>query len=184
MYPFLRMTRVIWAEARKTRIEPFDTHVLPLTCLPWDTDMFVEMNNGRVLTLFDLGRFGLAARTGLWQVLKDRNWGLVVAGASVRYRARIRPFQRFEVHTRMIGWDSRFIYIEQAMWRGETCCHHALMRTGVTTKGRLTEPAQVAGALGLDRTSPALPDWAQAWVEADATRPWPPDVRGELHVNH
>jgi acyl-CoA thioesterase FadM len=184
MYPFLRMAKVIRAERRKPRIGPFETHVLRLTCLPWDTDMFIEMNNGRVLTLFDLGRFGLAARTGLWQVLRERKWGLVVAGASVRYRARIRPFRRFEVHTRLIGWDGRFLYIEQAMWRGGTCCHHALMRTGVTTGGRLTDPGLVAEAMGLDAASPALPDWARAWTEADATRPWPPDIRGELHVNH
>ncbi len=176
MYPFLRMTRVLIAEGRKPRIHPLDTHVLPLRCLPWDTDMFMEMNNGRVLTLFDLGRFGLAARSGLWQVLKERNWGLVVAGASIRYRARIRPFRRFEIRTRLIGWDARFIYIEQAMWRGGTFCHHGLMRTGVTVKGRLTDPAGVADALGLPRASPALPDWARAWTEAEAERPWPPDI--------
>ncbi|WP_347403025.1 acyl-CoA thioesterase [Roseicyclus salinarum] len=170
------MTRVLLGEGRKPRIGPFETHRLPLTCLPWDTDIFLEMNNGRVLTLFDLGRFGLAARTGLWQVLKDRGWGLVVAGASVRYRARIRPFQRFEIRTRMIGWDARFIYIEQAMWRGGTCCHHALMRTGVTTKGRLTDTGLVAEALGVDRASPPLPDWATEWTGADATRPWPPAI--------
>ncbi|MGP1356326.1 acyl-CoA thioesterase [Roseicyclus sp.] len=174
MYPFVRTARIAAAETRKPPQGVLETHVLPLTCLPWDADMFWEMNNGRVLTIYDLGRTGLAVRTGLWRVLKEQRWGLVVAGASVRYRARIRPFQRFEVRTRVLGWDQRFFYIEQAMWRGDTACNHALMRTGVTTKGRLTDTARVAEALGVDAASPPLPDWALAWTGADRERPWPP----------
>jgi acyl-CoA thioesterase FadM len=174
MYPFVRTASIVASESRKPALGVLDTHVLRLTCLPWDADMYWEMNNGRVLTIYDLGRTGLAVRTGLWRVLKEQGWGLVVAGASVRYRARIRPFQRFEVRTRIIGSDKRFIYVEQAMWRGDTACNHALMRTGVTTAGRLTDTARVAEALGVRDASPALPDWAKAWTEADAERPWPP----------
>lgn len=174
MYPYLRLSAIMVSERRKPRIGVFDTHVLPLRCLPSDLDGFLEMNNGRVLTLYDLGRFALSMRMGLWQVLKRERWGLVVAGSSVRYRARITGLQRVELRTRLLGWDTRFFYIEQAMWRGETCCNHALLRTGVTERGRLAPTDRVAAALGHDGTSPALPGWVAAWVEADATRPWPP----------
>lgn len=174
MYPFLRLVALTAAERRKPRQDPFDTHRLSLTCLPWDIDGFMEMNNGRILTLYDLGRFGLSIRTGLWDVLRDNKWGLVVAGSSVRYRARIRPLQRFELRTRLLGWDDKFFYIEQAMLRGETTCNHALLRTGVTEKGRLTDPLRVARAMGADPVSPPLPDWVLAWAEADRSRPWPP----------
>ena len=60
-------------------------------CRPWDLDMFMEMNNGRVLTLYDLGRFDLSIRSGLWDTLRAQRWGLAVAGSSVRYRKRVRP---------------------------------------------------------------------------------------------
>ena len=59
---------------------------------PWDMDFFFELNNGRQLTLYDLGRFDLAVRTGLSKTLKEKKWGLVVAGSTVRYRKRIRMF--------------------------------------------------------------------------------------------
>jgi hypothetical protein len=94
----------------------------------------------------------------------------------VRYRARILPFQRVELRTRLLGWDDRFVYLEQAMWRGETCCNNALLRTGVTSKGRLVPTKEIAMALGVEGGSPALPDWVMAWAEADRTRVWPPDV--------
>jgi acyl-CoA thioesterase FadM len=110
-----------------------------MLCLPLDADMFWEMNNGRILTFYDLGRFGLAQRIGLMRTLRDRGWGLVVAGSSVRYRARIRPFQRFELRTRLLGWDARFFYSNRRCGGADTACNHALLRTGVTEKGRLVK---------------------------------------------
>jgi len=174
MYPFLRLVTVTLSQRRKPPIGLFDTHVLPLTCLPNDLDGFFEMNNGRVLTLYDLGRFALSIRVGLWDVLRRERWGLVVAGSSVRYRARITGLQRFELRTRFLGWDTRFFYIEQGMWRGDTCCNHAVLRTGVTQKGRLAPVDAVARAMDHPDPSPPLPDWVTGWAEADAHRPWPP----------
>ena len=174
MYPFLRLAAVTLSERRKPALGLFATHRLSLRCLPVDLDGFLEMNNGRILTLYDIGRFGLSIRVGLWDVLKREGWGLVVAGSTVRYRARITGLQRFELRTRLLGWDARFFYIEQGMWRGETCCNHALLRTGVTQRGRLTPVADVARAMGVSGTSPDLPGWALAWAEADGHRPWPP----------
>lgn len=152
----------------------YDTHVMEMRCLPVDIDGFLEMNNGRILTLFDLGRFALSIRMGLFDVLKQQRWGLVVAGSTVRYRARITTFQKFEMRTRFLGWDQRFVYLEQAMWRGDTCCNHALLRMGVTANGRLAPVEDVARALGVEGKSRALPDWVQAWAAADGTRTWPP----------
>jgi len=174
MYPFFRLALIAAKERRKPAVDLFDTHELPLRCLPWDLDGFLEMNNGRVLTLYDLGRFAMSIRTGFADMLKRERWGLVVAGSSVRYRARVTGFQRVTLKTRVLGWDHRFFYIEQGMWRGETCCNHALLRTGVTEKGRLAPVEAVAKAMSVDPASPPLPEWAQAWAEADLERPWPP----------
>lgn len=174
MYPYLRLASVMMTERAKPRLALFDTHAMAMRCLPNDLDGFFEMNNGRILTLYDLGRFALSVRIGLWDVLRREGWGLVVAGASVRYRARITGLQRFGLQTRLLGWDEKFFYIEQAMWRGETCCNHALLRTGITKSGRLAPVVDVARAMGHAGQSPALPDWVAGWVGGDQARPWPP----------
>lgn len=175
MYPFLRLGSIMLRENRLPSMGIYDTHKMSMTCLPVDIDGFMEMNNGRILTLFDLGRFALSIRIGLVDVLKEQKWGLVVAGSTVRYRSRITPLQKFEMRTRFLGWDERFFYLEQAMWRGDTCCNHALLRTGVTAKGRLAPVDDVAKALGIEGESRPLPAWATAWAEADKTRVWPPE---------
>lgn len=176
MYPYLRFGALVVRERRLPPMDLYAAHKMQMTCLPVDIDGFLEMNNGRILTLFDLGRFALSIRTGLFDVLRAQSWGLVVAGSTVRYRSRITTFQTFEMRTRFLGWDERFLYLEQAMWRGDTCCNHALLRTGVTNRGRLVPVADVAGALGVEGDSPSLPVWVRNWAEADGTRPWPPEI--------
>lgn len=40
--------------------------------MPRNIEVFMEMNNGRVLTLYGFGQFDHAIRTGLAKVLKDQ----------------------------------------------------------------------------------------------------------------
>ena len=177
MYPFLRFH----AENRRTRRQPplgiFDTHVSHHRCLPWDLDPWVELNNGRTLTLYDLGRMGLAQRTGMVDQLKAHRWGIAVAGVSVRYRRRVRNFDRVTMLSRMMGWDDRFLYLEQSLWKGAECANQMLMRWAVTCESGIVPGPQVAAAMGHDGPSPALPGWVQAWIDAEASRPWPPEIR-------
>lgn len=174
MYPWFRMFKELW-KFRNSPLPPMGTHVSHHICWPWDIDPFLELNNGRTLTLYDLGRIPLAVRTGLRDLAKARGWGLTVAGVSVRYRRRVRTFQRVEMQTRLIGWDSRFLYMDQTMWRGGDCTSQLLLRSAVTQGARgIVDPAEMAVAMGLPAQSPELPGWVQAWIAADAERPWPP----------
>ncbi len=135
MYPFLRLAWQLWLRRNTPEMGLCDLHVSHHLCLPWDLDGFLELNNGRTLTLYDLGRFTAGKRMGLVPAACAANrWGLAVAGVSVRYRRRVTAFQRIEMHTRCVGWDDRFIYIVQAMWVGGTCTSQALLRTAVASK--------------------------------------------------
>jgi acyl-CoA thioesterase FadM len=174
MYPFLRMFKEMARASRMPPLGLFDTHVSHQLCWPWDLDPWVELNNGRTLTLFDLGRLPLGARTGIHRILKAKRWGMTVAGSSVRYRRRVTMFSRLTTYSRCLGWDARFLYMEQSMWKGEECTSHVLIRSAIVGKAGIVPPAEMAKAAGVAETSPALPDWVNAWIAADATRPWPP----------
>lgn len=177
MYPFLRLARNSYLARRAPRIGLFDTLVTAHVCLPWDLDLWLELNNGRTLTIYDLGRIPLAVRTGLIDVLKRERWGLTVAGSVVRYRRRVRMFDRIEMHSRLLGWDDRFIYIDQSMWaKNGDCASQAVYRTALTDAKGIVPTARSAPALGAPDTSPALPDWVQQWIASEDARPWPPQT--------
>ncbi len=175
MYPFVRMLKELAIFRSSPPLALTDTHVSHHICWPWDIDMWLELNNGRSLTIYDLGRIPLAQRTGLIGVLRRGRWSFAMAGVSVRWRQRVRPFERIEMHSRCVGWDDRFIYLEQTMWKRDgSCASQALYRAAVTGRDGIVAPVKVIEALGARQTSPDLPRWVAAWIDADAARPWPP----------
>ncbi len=176
MYPFFRFAKEMLKYRNAPPLGICDTHVSHHRCWPWDLDPWIELNNGRTLTLYDLGRIPMAARTGLITVLRQNRWGITVAGNTTRYRRRIRAFERFELRSRCVGWDARFIYTEQAMWKGQDCANHILIRSAITSAEGIVPPAQVLRAMGLPAQSPDLPGWVQAWIRAETERQWPPSL--------
>lgn len=180
MYPFLRLVKEMVLARRHSPLPPDGTHVSQHICWPVDLDIFAEMNNGRILSVYDLGRIPLAWRVGLVRVLKENRWGLTMAGASVRYRRRLRLFDRFEIHSRCIGRDERFMYLEQSMWKGGEATSNILYRSAVTSRDGIVPTQKVAEALGVPDWNPALPDWVENWIEAEATRRWPPHNDSEI----
>ena len=185
MFPIVRLIKDLLVARRMPPLDLTETHVSRHICWPWDLDIWMELNNGRTLTLYDLGRTMLTLRSGLAGVLKREGWAVAVAGTSIRYRRRIKAFERFEMKSRAIGWDDRFIYVEQGMWKANgDCANHALLRTVVTDKNGIVAPARVFKAWGLDIDSPPLPDWVLAWCAAEDKRPWPPMSDTEADPDH
>lgn len=175
MFPFIRLAKDVFLASRQPDIGLTDVHVSHHMVWPWDLDGFLELNNGRALTLYDLGRLGMGARVGLIKVLKARKWGLTMAGSSVRYRRRMHAFERFETRSRAVCWDDKFVYIEQSMWKTNgDCASHVLYRSAVTDRNGIVAPAKVLEAMGQTAVSPDTPEWIATWINAEALRPWPP----------
>ena len=175
MYPVIRMFWQLFKHRSSDPLPLTGTHVSTHYCMPWDIDLWMELNNGRTLTLYDLGRIPLARRTGLVALLGKNRWGLTMAGVSVRYRRRIRAFEKIEMRSRAVCWDDKFVYLEQSMWKmnGE-CANHALYRSAITGKEGIIPPVEAIKQMGKPIDTPAMPKWIAAWIAADMQRPWPP----------
>ena len=177
MYPLIRFAGQILKYRNAPRLGPFDTHVSHHRIWPIDIDPWGELNNGRTLTLYDLGRIPMAQRTGVVKVMRQNGWGFTVAASSTRYRRRVKVWERIEMRSRMLGWDDKFFYMDQSMWRADgECTSQVLIRSAVVGRGRagLVPPHRMGEALGLSE-SPPLPDWVRNFVAAEDTRTWPPE---------
>ena len=73
------MAKEFWVNRRAPTLTVGEFHVSHHRCWPWDLDLWLELNNGRALTLYDLGRLVLAKRTGLLSLLKEKGWSMPMA---------------------------------------------------------------------------------------------------------
>lgn len=108
--------RLIWlfvSAPRRKRIELTDASELMLRVLPTDLDINMHLTNARYLSMMDLGRTELIIQTGMLRKLLSRRWLPVVAVANLRFIKQIDPLQRYKLLTRVIGWDEKWLYIEQ-----------------------------------------------------------------------
>ncbi|WP_180899293.1 thioesterase family protein [Martelella soudanensis] len=79
---------------------------------PQDLDINLHVNNGRYLTLMDLGRLDFVFRSGLGSAgLKGRRRP-VLTGLSARYKSSLGLFQKYRMETELIGWTERSIFME------------------------------------------------------------------------
>ena len=178
MYPYLRYTKAIIdavvANKKGKSLNFTQVSEVTIRCSLTDIDPMIEMNNGRVLTVYDIGRTDFIIRTGLGKQLLKHRWGMVVAGSTIQYRKRIRLFDKVTIKTQLVGIDERWLYLEHSMWVKGKPCSSVLLRTGVTEGGKVIETARVLEALGQAEWSKPTEPWIQAWIEGDKEHRWPP----------
>jgi len=132
---------------------------------PTDCDINLHMNNGRYLTFMDLGRIHFISQVGLGRTLLRRRWSPVLSAAEINYIRPLRPFQSFELVTRLLTWDEKYFYIEQRFLAGDRLIAVGMVK-GLFLQGRerVTSRA-ILDALGLPDRPPAFPDVVRHWNE-------------------
>lgn len=176
MYPVIRYVKTMLQSRKRPKLSYKDQSSITFRCHPWDIDMFNEMNNGRVLTLYDLGRMDLAVRSNIMPVVMKNRWAFVVAGSAVRYRKRIKMFDKITMHTQCVGADEKWLYLEQSMWVKGMPCSSVLIRAGISSKEGLVLPTELIRALGEEVEDRTLPLWVREWIDSEQHRPWPPTL--------
>jgi acyl-CoA thioesterase FadM len=133
--------------------------------MPNDCDINLHMNNGRYLSFMDLGRLHLVAQVGLLRVVIKNRWKPVLAAAEINFIRSLAPFEKFDMVTRVVTWDDKYVYMEQRFETREALCAHAFVKgLFLATEGRISNPA-VLRMLGYDGTAPPMPDELRIWAE-------------------
>ncbi|RZC33311.1 THEM6, partial [Asbolus verrucosus] len=71
------------------------------------------MNNARYVREMDFARMHFYKRTGLYEMLFNKDGTSLQAAAHIRYRRPIVVLTPYKVTTRIMYWDKRNIYFEQ-----------------------------------------------------------------------
>lgn len=176
MYPIVRVAYHTLKHRNAPDLAPGEPHISQHRCWPVDLDLWWELNNGRTLTLYDLGRIQLARRMGLIKALRAKGWGMTMAGVTARYRRRVTMFDRFEMRSRAIGYDERFLLLQQSMWKDGEALSSVVYRVAVVGENGIVPIPEVLEAMGIEDWTPELPAWVKSWGGAENQRVWPPET--------
>lgn len=149
---------------------------LKLFVMPNDLDFNMHMNNGRYLTIMDLGRLDLILRTGLFKIMVQQKSVPILASAHIRYRLSLDPLQKYTLQTQIVGWDEKWFYIEQRFLMGSGPKQGEVAAIGLVkgcffnSSAQTTIPsAEVLSNIHYHHPSPYLPPHITDWQKAEET---------------
>ncbi|MGC5583758.1 acyl-CoA thioesterase [Ornithinimicrobium sp. W1679] len=145
-----------------------DPSVTTMRVRPADLDIYLHVNNGTYLQMMDVARTHYIADLGGFPLLREKGWYPVVAAQTVSYRRSLTLGQRFEITTRVVGWDERVIYLEQVFTRDGQHVARGLVAGRFLTRGsgqRVPAP-QVVALLGQAVERPDLPADVAGWARS------------------
>jgi acyl-CoA thioesterase FadM len=152
---------------RPTRRGILEESVIRFRVWPNDLDTNLHMNNGRYLTLMDLGRLDLLLRNGAVPIVLKNKWYPVLAGTQLRFRRPLNLFQKFEIRTRIVTWDSKWVYLEQRILRnGDPALQAYLKGVFVGPKGSVPI-TELLALMGVTDPPPSMPAGIAAWLESE-----------------
>lgn len=136
---------------------------------PTDLDILNHMNNGKYLSILDLGRFDLMQRNGIWELLKKEGWYPVVVAQTISYRKSLEPWMRFWTESKVLGFDDQAVYLEQRFVRPNKqrrpeVYARAYVRARILRRGGGVVPvADMIAKSGADLDTLVLPDEVLEW---------------------
>ncbi len=138
--------------------------MVPFTVSPFDLDAYLHMNNGRYLTLMDLGRLDLFMRDGLLRLSLKNKWQPIVAAVQVKYSKVLPPFASFRLYTRVLCWEDDTLFVEAECKRKGATVTRAIVKMVVLGPGRRKVPIHdVVSAIGYHGDAPYVPQEVRMW---------------------
>ena len=159
---WLRLLRVVIFRDRR-RVGLLESTRVRLRVWPNDLDFNRHVNNGRYLSLADLGRIDWFLRTGLLQLALRRRALPVIGDAIAKFRRDLRVFQAFEIHSRILGWDERWGFLEHRFIRNGRVLGVVAVRGMFRGADGPVAPREFMSSLGAPAQSPPLPEWLRSW---------------------
>ncbi|PWC52360.1 thioesterase family protein [Azospirillum sp. TSO22-1] len=158
-----RLVLVIVASLLRKRLAPMEESRVAFRVWPSDLDLNMHMTNARYFSVMDLGRLDLVVRSGMAGTMLRNRWRPVLGASTMRFRRPLKPFQRYEVVSRVLCWDDRWFYMEQRAETPQGTAAVAVMQGAFVGKGGIVAPAAMLREAGMPHESPPMPDFVASW---------------------
>ena len=163
--------RLIWIVLRsffKPRINFSDKIVLTLRILPNDLDVNRHLNNGRYLTILDLGSIDLFLRSGVFVRAIRYGFRPMIGGLIVTFRKGLSIFERYKLTMQLKAWDDHWNYFQFEFRKIDGQLSAAGYFKGALVSKNGFVPNNIADDIfGYMRDSCKLPVAVENWIKAE-----------------
>jgi acyl-CoA thioesterase FadM len=161
MFPWLRLFGVGLSLIGKSKVDLLATTRVRLRVWPNDLDYNLHVNNGRYLALAQISGAHWFVRTGSLGIARQHKAFPVIGDAFAKFRHDLKVFQTFEIHTRVIGWDSKWVFFEHRFVRKDRVIGVVAGHAVLKAQSGPIDLQIVSAELGHSAPSPELPEWAK-----------------------
>ncbi|SEI19597.1 thioesterase family protein [Pseudomonas asplenii] len=159
---FLMILRRPWRKPAKA----LETTIIRLRVWPLDLDFNRHVTNGRYFTLADVGRMDFVLRSGAYRVALRKKALPIVGDTWGKFRRELKLFESFEIHTKMLGWDDKWSFMEHRFVSKGRVIGVVIMRGLFRSAKGTVPPSEFVQALGLSEQSPEMPNWLTSWSDS------------------
>lgn len=159
---FWMLFRLLFKREEKGLTEPFRR---PFRVWPSDCDFNLHLTNGRYFSLLDVARVEHLARMKLLVPLLMRGWLPVLNATEITFIRPLPPFGQFDIMTRIVSWDEKYLYLEQCFETPGTLHAVSLARAVFLHRGEILPPSEVAALAGYSGEAPPVPIIIRTWLD-------------------
>lgn len=135
-----------------------------------DIDFNMHINNARYMVFMERARWDHPVQTGTWDLMFKEKLNFIVAGIEMGYIREIRLGKKFEVESRYLGWDEKYLYLEQRFIADGKIHAYGMVKAVFLQKGKMATPENVAKILGITHAPDALPEHMELWKRLSSAK--------------
>lgn len=174
---WFRLILMLFRRPWRKPVDGLATTVIRMRVWPLDLDLNRHVTNGRYFTLADVGRMDFVLRSGAFRVALRNKAVPIVGDTWGKFRRELKLFESFEIHTRILGWDDKWSFMEHRFVSKGRVIGVVIMRGLFRSAKGTVAPVEFVRELGLAEQSPEMSMWLTAWSQScdDMSR----QLRGE-----
>ena len=167
---YLRLMWIIGCSFFKPRIDFADEISLNLRVLPNDLDINRHLNNGRFLTILDLGSIDLFLRSGLFFRAIRNGCKPMIGGLIVTYRSGLSLLERYTQRMQLAAWDDRWNYFKFDFHkRNGQLSAAGYFKGAFVSRNGLVPNTAVEAMFGHRRGPCVIPPAVENWIKAESS---------------
>ena len=152
------------------RIGVLDEDRIHMRVWPNDIDFNFHLNNSRYLTCMDFGRIHMLAANGLLAPAIKERWMPLVGSVVITYRRSLDLWAAFELRSRTLCWDEKWIYMEQSFHSIAGLAAAAWVKALFRSKEGNIPPQAIVDLVAPGVASPPVSESLAQWNEITRER--------------